>query len=383
MQLSSIHPFARRGLAASAAVTLALGVTLAGPLAVPSYQAAHAAVVSVTVRERLATYGGWRTSSRFGEVWVPSVRPEWRPYTEGRWVWTDEGWYWESAEPFGGIVFHYGRWAYDPEFGWVWIAGYEWAPAWVVWRQGGDNIGWAPAPPRIADVAFDEGWWCFAPVAAIGVADVVSVVRPVRENVTIIRNTTIINQTVIVHNAPRVRLGNQVVAIDAGPRLPELPRAVVTSIKAAKIVPPRKGDFSEARLDPSKGEAVKMLAGNASLPAQGAAPVIAGTPEAAGHGPKKPAGVRTIRPAAAIAEGEPNAADRKHKRVIAGAGQVEIGETSDGKHAPRRRLNHQQMLAMRTPHHGPAKAEPHCPSLVQARKGAKCDPLVAHCKPPR
>ncbi|TGR15908.1 hypothetical protein EN845_34615, partial [Mesorhizobium sp. M8A.F.Ca.ET.202.01.1.1] len=81
MQLSSIHPFARRGLAASVAVTLALGVTLAGPLAVPSSQAAHAAVVSVTVRERLATYGGWRTSSRFGEVWVPSVRPEWRPYT--------------------------------------------------------------------------------------------------------------------------------------------------------------------------------------------------------------------------------------------------------------------------------------------------------------
>ncbi|TIX08865.1 MAG: hypothetical protein E5V46_24540, partial [Mesorhizobium sp.] len=136
-------------------------------------------------------YGGWRTSSRFGEVWVPSVRPEWRPYTEGRWVWTDEGWYWESAEPFGGIVFHYGRWAYDPELGWVWIAGYKWAPAWVVWRQGSDDIGWAPAPPRIADVAVDEGWWCFAPVVAIGAADLVSVVRPVRENVTIIRNTTI------------------------------------------------------------------------------------------------------------------------------------------------------------------------------------------------
>jgi len=400
MQATPIHPFARRGLATAVAVTLALGATIAAPLAVPSYLGAHAAVVSVTVRERLATYGGWRTSSRFGEVWVPSVRSEWRPYTEGRWVWTDEGWYWESAEPFGDIVFHYGRWAYDPEFGWVWIAGYEWAPAWVVWRQGGDDIGWAPAPPRIADVAFDEDWWCFAPVAAIGAADLVTVVRPVSENVTIIRNTTIINQTVVVNNAPRARLGNQVVAINAGPRLPQLPKAVVTSIKAAKIVPPRKGGFAEARLDPSKGEAVKMLAGSASLPTQGGAPAIANMPVVVGHGPKKLPGVRTVSPAGSIAEDASNPNNKKRKGVIAGNG-VETLQTQmvpGGKrvyvrskpaevlpqerfaHAPR---NHQQMMVMHTPHRGPEKVAPHHPPMaVEARKGLKCDPHIQHCKPP-
>ncbi|MFD2058744.1 DUF6600 domain-containing protein [Mesorhizobium calcicola] len=116
----------------------------------------------MTIRERLSGYGGWRTSSRFGDVWFPTVRAEWRPYTEGRWVWTDDGWYWQSAEPFGDVVYHYGRWAYDSDFGWVWIAGDQWAPAWVVWRQGGDDVGWAPAPPDV-DVAFDDAWWCFVP----------------------------------------------------------------------------------------------------------------------------------------------------------------------------------------------------------------------------
>src|SRR6188472_1769402 len=106
MHASSTHPTIQRGLAAAIVLALAIGGTLASPLAVPGFQAAYAAEISVIVRERLSNYGGWRTSGRFGEVWVPSVRSEWRPYTEGRWVWTDKGWYWESAEPFGDVVYH-------------------------------------------------------------------------------------------------------------------------------------------------------------------------------------------------------------------------------------------------------------------------------------
>lgn len=400
MQAASIHPIVRRMLAAAVAVTLALGATLVSPLAVPSYQAAHATVISVTIRQRLSNYGGWRTSSRFGEVWVPSVQSEWRPYTEGRWVWTDEGWYWESAEPFGDIVYHYGRWAYDPEFGWVWVVGYEWAPSWVVWREGDDDIGWAPAPPRGGAEVFEEDWWCFAPVAAIGAADLVTVVRPVRDNVTIIRNTTIINQTVVVNNAPRVRLGNQVVAINAGPRLQQLPKTVVTTIKAAKVVPPRKGVLAEARLDPSQGEAVKMLAGNPAPATQGVAPAIANMPVVVGPGPKKLPGVNTISPAGSTAEGASNPNDKKRMGVIAGNGveTLQAHKVRGGKrvyvqsgprevlsqerfaHAPR---NHQQMMVMHTPHRGPEKIAPrHPPMAVQAGKALKCDPRIQHCKPP-
>ncbi|QPC95200.1 hypothetical protein GA829_18065 [Mesorhizobium sp. INR15] len=383
------------------ALALALGTTLSGPLVLPEYQAAHAAEISVTIRERLSSYGGWRTSSRFGDVWVPTVRAEWRPYTEGRWVWTDDGWYWESAEPFGDVVYHYGRWAYDPDFGWVWISGDEWAPAWVVWRQGGDDVGWAPAPPDV-DVAFDDARWCFVPVAAIGAVDLVRVVRPVQENIVIVRNTTIINQTVVVNNAPHVRLGNQVVAINAGPRLQQFPKAVVESIKAAKVAPPRKGVFAKAELDPSKGEAIKKLAGHV-MPAAAVAKVN-GPPPVVGQGPKKLPGDKMVSQGSTAA-GLVKPGERK--RITAGnAAQADVLKIHGGKAkgngrvlvqaspkvvSPTQHLAraagpqkpHQQMLAMHSQQHrGPAKAAPHRPPAMQVKKEAKCDPRVSRCKAP-
>ncbi|GAB1349643.1 hypothetical protein MASR1M107_18570 [Ignavibacteriales bacterium] len=81
-------------------------------------------------------------------VWKPSrVRSNWQPYTYGRWIYTSYGWFWDSDEAFGDIVFHYGRWYYDNWEGWVWVPGYEWAPAWVEWRYDDDYIGWAPLSP--------------------------------------------------------------------------------------------------------------------------------------------------------------------------------------------------------------------------------------------
>ena len=32
---------------------------------------------------------------------------------------------------WGWIAYHYGHWYRDPDFGWFWIPGDEWAPAWV------------------------------------------------------------------------------------------------------------------------------------------------------------------------------------------------------------------------------------------------------------
>ncbi|MFB9978451.1 DUF6600 domain-containing protein [Mesorhizobium kowhaii] len=386
---------------------MALSATLTSPLVLPGIQAAHAAEISVTIRERLSTYGGWRTSNRFGEVWVPTVRAEWRPYTEGRWVWTDDGWYWESAEPFGDVVYHYGRWAYDPDFGWVWIAGDQWAPAWVVWRQGGDDVGWAPAPPDV-DVAFDDAWWCFVPVAAIGAVDLVRVVRPATENVVIVRNTTIINQTV-VNNAPHVRLGNQVVAINAGPRLQQFPKPVVASIKAAKLAPPRKGVIAIARLDTSRGAEIKKLAGNG---APNVTAANASGPTVSGHGPKALTGNKAISPGAVTAGNPAVVKPGVRKRMVASNGvkadalKVHANKTAGNGHVvvksspnsvPPKSISgqrlargggpqkpHQQALAMRmSQHNGPAKVAPHHPAAkMQARKVSKCDPHVSRCKAP-
>jgi uncharacterized protein YraI len=103
--------------------------------------------------DRLAPYGNWIWLE--GQyVWVPQrVGPAWRPYTVGRWVYTDRyGWMWSSSEPFGWATYHYGRWGFSNRVGWFWVPGSRWAPAWVSWRQSNDYLAWAPMPPTA-----DEG----------------------------------------------------------------------------------------------------------------------------------------------------------------------------------------------------------------------------------
>lgn len=98
----------------------------------------------------LSPWGDWLRVEPWGWVWTPwDVEPGWRPYTDGRWVWTDLGWTWVSERPWGWAPFHYGRWTYHPYYGWLWVPGTDWAPAWVAWRQGHGWIGWAPLPPDI------------------------------------------------------------------------------------------------------------------------------------------------------------------------------------------------------------------------------------------
>ncbi|MBV6445120.1 MAG: hypothetical protein IFNCLDLE_01386 [Ignavibacteriaceae bacterium] len=103
----------------------------------------------------LRPYGNWIQINNV-IVWKPyRVSRNWQPYSYGRWVYTSYGWFWDSDEPFGDIVFHYGRWYYDNWEGWVWVPGYEWAPAWVEWRFDRDYIGWAPLSPyALFDVSF-------------------------------------------------------------------------------------------------------------------------------------------------------------------------------------------------------------------------------------
>lgn len=300
----------RRGRGAALALILAFGGTVGAPLTIPTLQPAQAATVSMAVRERLTQYGVWQISRRYGEVWVPSVAVAWRPYTVGRWVWTDDGWYWESSEPFGPVVFHYGRWAYDDELGWVWIAGDDWAPAWVVWRQSSDYVGWVPAPPPEERVVFRDVWWSFVPVAAIGAVAILPELRPVENNVTIVRNTTIIEQRVVVNNIynnSTVQVENRTVPINAGPALAALPRPVIAAVRAANIVPPARGSFAPGKLDASKAGEVKLRA--ASLQPRQPLPVQ-GKPAVA------PTGVSPVAPNAAV-PAKPNGAPSGQPAVAA------------------------------------------------------------------
>ena len=96
----------------------------------------------------LSPYGTWIEIGFGTPVWRPTIiRKTWSPYYNGQWIYTDYGWYWDSYEPFGAIVYHYGRWYYDDYYGWIWVPDNEWAPAWVEWRYDDDYIGWAPLSP--------------------------------------------------------------------------------------------------------------------------------------------------------------------------------------------------------------------------------------------
>src|SRR5215204_2168535 len=158
-----------------------------------------------TFYRKLEPYGAWRESSDYGYVWQPreAQRRDWRPYTDGRWAYTDAGWTWISEEPFGWATYHYGRWTRLSGVGWVWVPGEEWAPAWVSWRASNQHVGWAPLPPeaqferrigikRWADSYYDidAGEYVFIPNEEIGAENVQRAVIPQERNIVIVNETT-------------------------------------------------------------------------------------------------------------------------------------------------------------------------------------------------
>src|SRR6266487_2154049 len=128
-------------------------------LLVPTARQAAAADVSVDLFYNNLSGGNWIEVADYGYGWQPDVAvsdPNWRPYSDGYWAYTDVGWTWVSYEDFGWATYHYGRWSRLADYGWVWFPGsdLEWGPAWVSWRTGGDYIGWAPLPPRGPGIAY-------------------------------------------------------------------------------------------------------------------------------------------------------------------------------------------------------------------------------------
>ena len=95
----------------------------------------------------LSEYGDWMRVPPYGVVWCPYVDESWAPFYDGRWIRTRRGWAWDSYEPFGELVYHYGYWYRAPEIGWFWVPGDEWSPARVQWYTYGSYCGWAPMPP--------------------------------------------------------------------------------------------------------------------------------------------------------------------------------------------------------------------------------------------
>jgi hypothetical protein len=95
----------------------------------------------------LDAYGSWIYVADYGAyAWRPTVGIGWRPYHHGRWSRSPGGvLIWISDEPWGWVPYHYGRWTYASRYGWIWVPGRAYSPAWVYWIYGPSYIGWAPA----------------------------------------------------------------------------------------------------------------------------------------------------------------------------------------------------------------------------------------------
>lgn len=179
----------------------------------------------------LSSHGTWVAVGSYGRCWRPAgVAVGWQPYCYGNWVWTDCGWYWASDEPWGWACYHYGSWAYDPLYGWVWVPGIEWAPAWVYWRVGGGYCGWAPRGPRGVVVATRN--FVFVETAHFH--------EPVRPATAIVNNTAIINKTTEVgsirhetRNFAGARA--QKVVVNEGPGVEEIRKATGKTVSPISI----------------------------------------------------------------------------------------------------------------------------------------------------
>ncbi len=181
--------------------------------------------------DNLAPYGQWVYDPQYGNVWVPNEDGDFRPYgSRGHWVMTDYGNTWVSEDPWGWACYHYGRWTYDPYYGWVWIPGYEWAPAWVTWRYGGGYSGWAPLGPGITiGVSFNcpESWWIFMEPHYMYERDCFRHWRGPAYNLTYFRQTTIINNY-YMDNRTNVRY-------NYGPRCNDIERVTHQPVQVYRV----------------------------------------------------------------------------------------------------------------------------------------------------
>jgi len=254
----------------------ALGIPVVLPLVSPVRAAAHEVYgdpsadevvggIPAGIEEELAAWGEWLTVPGVGWVWKPSSRVvgrDFRPYaTNGRWLWTDAGWYFDSDWSWGWLPFHYGRWFPDPTLGWLWVPGTAWAPAWVDWRFGGGFVGWAPLPPPGLAIGLSIGFpsWCFVPAFNFLAPDVVVFVVPrvrVREVFVVTRP---LHETVVVGRARILR----------GPPVERVERVIGHPVRRVVVAPDpvshgRSAGVDAPRKPATAGRVAPQTAGRAT-----------------------------------------------------------------------------------------------------------------------
>jgi hypothetical protein len=92
-----------------------------------------------TVLQLLNPYGAW---SKIDGKWAFTPRDHLAPYTDGRWIYTEYGWYWKGRLPHSWATEHYGYWKRNADKVWSWYPGPYWLPQIVEIRATDKYIGW-------------------------------------------------------------------------------------------------------------------------------------------------------------------------------------------------------------------------------------------------
>jgi hypothetical protein len=125
----------------------------------PAFPQARAGIAQYTehgkidfdaVMQDLNPYGTWK---QVGALWAYTPLDHYQPYTHGRWLYTDFGWYWSGTEPHSWVTEHYGYWKRGADKVWAWYPGPYWVPNIVEIRAAPTHLGW-----RSAEVDDDGGF---------------------------------------------------------------------------------------------------------------------------------------------------------------------------------------------------------------------------------
>ncbi len=177
----------------------------------------------------LAPYGTWFDVPGYGSCWRPTCatwNDSWRPYGDcGRWLWSNQGWYWYSDYSWGWAPFHYGRWCRPSGYGWCWVPDTCWGPSWVSWRYSPSYCGWAPLPPAACyttgfgfsyhsasvGIGFEFGLgaadYCYLPTGRFCDRRPCDYFLPYHQNHVVHKDTTVVNNYIIGNNNTIVNNG--------------------------------------------------------------------------------------------------------------------------------------------------------------------------------
>jgi hypothetical protein len=87
----------------------------------------------------LNPYGMW---AQVDGKWAWTPLDHAVPYTNGRWLYSEYGWFWKGNTPTSWLTEHYGYWKRGADKVWAWYPGQQWLPQTVEIRSSSDGIGW-------------------------------------------------------------------------------------------------------------------------------------------------------------------------------------------------------------------------------------------------